>query len=98
MIVHIVFFKFNDESKTTNIQKVKTLLEALVEKIEPLKSMEVGVNFTESPRAFDMSLYSTFETKEGLKTYATHEEHLKVLEFIKSVVSETKVVDYEVVT
>ena len=98
MIVHIVFFKFNDESKTTNIQKVKTLLEALVEKIEPLKSMEVGVNFTESERAFDMSLYSTFETKEGLKTYATHEEHLKVLEFIKSVVSETKVVDYEVAT
>jgi len=98
MIVHIVFFKFNDESKTTNIQKVKTLLEALVEKIEPLKSMEVGINFTDSPRAFDMSLYSTFETKEGLKTYATHEEHLKVLEFIKSVVSETKVVDYEVAT
>ena len=98
MIVHIVFFKFNEENKTSNIQKVKESLEALVEKIEPLKSMEVGVNFTESPRAFDMSLYSTFETKEGLKTYATHEEHLKVLEFIKSVVSETKVVDYEVAT
>ena len=98
MIVHIVFFKFNEENKTSNIQKVKESLEALVEKIEPLKSMEVGVNFTDSPRAFDMSLYSTFETKEGLKTYATHEEHLKVLEFIKTVVSETKVVDYEVAT
>ena len=96
MIVHIVFFKFNEEGKTSNIQQVKTLLENLVDKIEPLKSMEVGVNFTESERAFDMSLYSTFETKDGLKTYAKHEEHLKVLEFIKSVVSETKVVDYEV--
>jgi len=96
MIVHIVFFKFNEEDKTSNIQKVKELLEGLVTKIEALKSMEVGVNFTESERAFDMSLYSTFETKEGLRTYATHEEHLKVLEFIKTVVSETKVVDYEV--
>ncbi len=96
MIVHIVFFKFDEENKSLNIEKVKELLEGLVSKIEPLKSMEVGVNFTDSPRAFDMSLYSTFDTKEGLKTYATHDEHLKVLEFIKTVVSETKVVDYEV--
>ena len=95
MIVHIVFFKFNEENKTSNIQKVKESLEALVEKIEPLKSMEVGVNFTDSPRAFDMSLYSTFETKEGLKTYAIHPAHLEVLSFIKEVVVETKVVDYE---
>jgi hypothetical protein len=96
MIVHIVFFKFNEDNKASNIQKVKEMLESLVGKIEPLNSMEVGVNFTDSPRAFDMSLYSTFESKDGLKTYATHDEHLKVLEFIKTVVSETKVVDYEV--
>jgi len=96
MIVHIVFFKFKKENKSLNIQKVKKQLEALVEKIEVLKSMQVGVNFTDSPRAFDMSLYSTFDDKEGLKTYATHKEHLKVLEFIKTVAEETKVVDYEV--
>ena len=59
-----------------------------------LKSMEVGINFTEADRAFDLSLYSTFETKEDLSTYATHPEHLKVVELIKSVTTESKVVDY----
>jgi hypothetical protein len=94
MVVHIVFFEFKDENKVSNMQKVKGMLEGLVEKIESLKSMEVGINFTDSPRALDMSLYSTFKTKEDLKVYATHEQHLKVLEFIKEVTLQTKVVDY----
>jgi len=95
MIVHIVIFKFQEENQTQNIAKVKTMLEGLVEKIDPLLSMEVGVDFNRGERAFDMSLYSTFKTKEGLKEYATHSAHLEVLSFIKEVIVETKVVDYE---
>lgn len=94
MIVHIVMFKFRDENKSSNIKEVAKRLNALVELIPSLKSMEVGVNFTVSERAFDLSLYSTFETKEDLDAYAIHPEHLKVVEFIKSVTLESKVVDY----
>ena len=94
MIVHIVMVKFKEKNKPANMQRVKSELENLTSVINELKSMEVGVNFDESERAFDMSLYSKFDTKEGLKTYATHKEHLKVVEFIKSVALETKVVDY----
>jgi len=94
MIVHIVIFKFNEQNIEENILKVTQELNNLVDKIDALKSMEVGANFTESDRAFDLSLYSTFETKEDLKAYAIHPEHLKVVEFIKSVTSESKVVDY----
>lgn len=94
MIVHIVMFKFRDENKSSNIKEVTKRLNALVELIPSLKSMEVGVNFTISERAFDLSLYSTFETKEDLGAYAVHPEHLKVVELIKSVTLESKVVDY----
>ena len=94
MIVHIVMFKFKEEDKETNLVKVKALLEELPEKIAELISIEVGINFDESERAFDLSLYSTFNSKEDLSTYATHEEHLKVVEFIKTVVEASKVVDY----
>lgn len=94
MIVHIVMFKFKDENKDSNIKEVAKRLNALVELVPALKSMEVGVNFTLSERAFDLSLYSTFETKEDLLSYAVHPEHLKVVEFIKSVTVESKVVDY----
>jgi hypothetical protein len=94
MIVHIVMFKFKDENKSSNIAEVTKRLNALVELIPSLKSMEVGVNFTLSDRAFDLSLYSTFESKEDLDAYAVHPEHLKVVELIKSVTLESKVVDY----
>jgi hypothetical protein len=87
-------FKFKDENKVLNIAKVQGKLERLEQKIAALKSMEVGVNFNESDRAFDLSLYSTFEDEAALQAYAVHEEHLKVVELIKSVTTESKVVDY----
>lgn len=96
MIVHIVMFKFNDENKEQNIKKVKEMLHTLSEELDVVKQMEVGINFDESERALDMSLYSKFDSIEDLKTYATHEKHLKVLEFIKSVIVASKVVDYEI--
>jgi len=95
MIVHIVMFDFKEENKAENIAKTKMMLEALVEKIEPLLSMEVGIDFNGSERAMDLSLISTFETKEGLSKYATHPAHLEVVAFIKEVTVLSKVVDYK---
>jgi stage III sporulation protein SpoIIIAA len=87
-------FKFKNENKVLNIAKVKDRLENLEGKIDVLHSMEVGVNFNESDRAFDLSLYSTFDSEEDLKKYAIHEEHLSVVNLIKDVTTESKVVDY----
>ena len=96
MIVHIVMFKFKQEKKQENIVVVKEALEGLVKKIPELKCLEVGIDFNQSERAFDLSLYSSFTSKEELSAYATHPEHLKVVELIKEVTLESKVVDYEV--
>jgi stage III sporulation protein SpoIIIAA len=87
-------FKFKEENKEANLTEVTKRLNALVDLIPTLKSMEVGIDFNQSERAFDLSLYSTFETKEDLKAYAIHAEHLKVVSFIKEVTQESKVVDY----
>ncbi len=94
MIVHIVMFAFKEENKQENLQKTKEMLEALVDKIPSLLSMEVGVDFMQSERSFDLVLTSTFEDKEGLSTYATHPAHLEVVDFIKEVTEMAKVVDY----
>ncbi len=94
MIVHIVMFDFKEENKAANIAKAKEMLEALVDKVEPLLSMEIGIDFNGSERAMDLSLISTFETKEGLSEYATHPAHLEVVAFIKEVTTLSKVVDY----
>jgi hypothetical protein len=88
-------FKFKEENKEENILETKRLLAELTEKIDPLNLMEVGINFKDSDRSFDLSLYSTFDTKEGLAEYAVHPAHLEVVKFIKEVTVESKVVDYE---
>ena len=94
MVKHIVMFDFKDENRTENLEKAKEMLEALLGKVPSLKNMEVGINFSEEARAMNMSLYSEFENKEGLEAYAVHPEHLKVVEFIKSVATASKVSDY----
>ncbi|WP_345973338.1 Dabb family protein [Sulfurimonas diazotrophicus] len=94
MVVHIVMFTFKEENKAANVAKAKAMLEALTEKIDPLLSMEVGVDFNGSERAMDLVLTTTFETEEGLATYATHPAHLEVVAFIKDVTEMSKVVDY----
>lgn len=95
MIVHIVMFSFKEENKASNLTQAKQMLEALVEKISPLISMEVGLDFMQSERSFDLVLTSKFDTKEGLSEYATHPAHLEVVSFIKEVTDGAKVVDYE---
>ena len=57
--------------------------------------MDVGMNFAKEDRAMDLSIITSFATKEDLNAYAVHSEHVKVVEFIKSVVEYSKVVDYE---
>ncbi len=94
MIVHIVMFKFKEENKALNMARVQKKLEDLEASIDVLKSMEVGINFNESERAMDMSLYSTFETARDLKTYQEHPEHQKVVALIREVTTESRVVDY----
>ena len=96
MIVHIVMFKFKQENKEFNITMIKKQLNDLVESIDELVSMEVGVDFNQSERAFDLSLYSTFNSKEDLQAYAVHPEHQKVVASIKCITLEAKVVDYEI--
>lgn len=95
MIVHNVMFEFKAENRDANIAKTKTMLEALVGKIDTLVSMEVGINFVQSERAYDLSLYSTFEDEAGLDSYRVHPEHLKVVAFLKEVTIDSKVVDYK---
>jgi len=96
MVKHIVLLDFKDANKKENLEKVKIMLEDLVESVPSLKSMEVGINFSGEERAMDLSLYATFEDKEGLEAYAVHSAHLEVITFIKTVAIASKVSDYTV--
>lgn len=100
MIKHIVMWKLKDHAegntKKVNSLEIKRQIEALKEKIDKVIELEVGINFEESSQAYDVVLYSTFYSKEDLNYYQNHEEHLKVVSFIKNVIESRVVVDYEV--
>ena len=100
MIKHVVMLRLKDyDNKTQKLEnalKLKKALEDLRVGIRELKSMEVGLNFNEKPSAYDLVLISTFETETDLEIYRMHPEHKKLMVFLKTVTSETAVVDYEI--
>lgn len=79
-----------------NTLKLKRMLEELPSKIDQIKLYEVGINIADSPSASDIVLISGFESVESLNEYRVHPEHVKVLEFVRKVTDEARVVDYEV--
>lgn len=98
MIKHIVFWNIAGEEsvKAKNIEILKSMLEELRDKIAVIKDFEVGLDFNRADTAFDVALYSSFGSKEDLDTYQVHPEHLKVVEFVKSVATKRAVVDYQI--
>ncbi len=93
MIRHIVCWKLAADNKKENIKRMKKELESLVGKIEGLVSLEVGECLEGS--LWDAALDSTFESREALEHYRTHPEHVKVADFIHTIMRERTAADYE---
>ncbi len=100
MIKHIVMWKLKEtaegKTKEENAKIIKEGLEGLKEKIDFLQAVEVGINFNGSEMAYDVALYTEFDSKEDLDRYQNHEEHLKVAAYVRKVNAARVVVDYEV--
>ena len=94
MVKHIVMFKLIEKNKA-NIDKAVSALKSLKENIEVVRSIEIGVNFTESERSYDIVLIVEFSNKEDLSTYGPHPNHVPVIDTIRSLCSDSVVVDYE---
>ncbi len=97
MIKHVVLFKFkafeNEDEKQKKEQEIKAALLALKDKIDVLKSIEVGINSNPN-EDFNIALTTTFESFDDLNTYAKHPAHLEVAALIKEVNEKRACVDY----
>ncbi len=96
MVRHIVMWKFRDGVDERDRLEMKRRLEALLGVVPTLRKIEVGLDVSGKPAAMDMVLCTEFQTLEDLQAYAVHPEHRKVVEFVKPLVSDRAVVDYEV--
>lgn len=85
---------FEGKGKNEIAETIKVKIEALKSAIAQLKEVEVGINFNSSDVAYDVCLYSVFDSVEDLEIYQNHPEHKKVGEFIAKVKTLRVVCDY----
>ena len=95
MVKHIVMFKLSEKTPK-NMERAVKSLQSLEGNIEVLKKIEVGTDFLGSDRSYDIVLTTAFENREGLEIYGGHENHLPVVKIMRSLCSNSVVVDYEV--
>ncbi len=91
MVKHIVMWSFGEDNKAENLARIKRELEALVGQIPGLLKAEVGLGFL----GYDAVLLSEFDTRESLEGYREHPKHLEAATFIRSIVKERAMCDFE---
>ena len=100
MVKHIVMWSLKDGARGLNkkqiAEKMKEQLNALRPIIREIRSLEVGVNFLESPASYDVVLYTEFDSRDDLQAYQIHPDHVALKDFIGAVTDKRAVVDYEI--
>jgi quinol monooxygenase YgiN len=96
MVKHIVLWTFRGDrgEKLENLRIAKQLLEGLKGKVPGIVRIEVGINLNPAPEAYDLALYSEFESLEALEGYQAHPEHRAAVDFLRKMRDRRAVVDY----
>ncbi len=93
MVIHVVCFKFRNPA---DMDKGISMLKALEGNIDGLISMDVGRDFLHSGRSYDIGLVAKLQDREALGRYANDPKHVRVKEYIKTVMTNSVSVDFEV--
>jgi len=95
MIRHVVFFKFKPEASASGRKEVIEMLRRLPEKIDVIRSFEVGEDILRSARAWDLVLIATYDDLQALDVYIKHDDHVEVISKVREVCEAVGSVDYE---
>lgn len=77
-VQHMVWIKFREDISEARKAEHLAGLAALEKKIPGILHLSVGENFTDRAQGFTHGLLVTLESKEALKVYAPHHEHVAV--------------------
>jgi hypothetical protein len=95
MIKHVVFFKFKPEVSADQRRSILDQLRALPDKIDVIRSFEIGEDIMRSPRAWDAVEIATYDDLGALETYTRHEDHVELVMKLKEICDAIGSVDYE---
>lgn len=99
MVRHIVMFKLKEfatpAEKQAKLDEIKTKLDALIDKIDVLRKIEVKFNCNPE-ESWDLILITELDSLADVSTYANHPEHVAVAKgIIGPVKADRACVDYE---
>ena len=94
MITHIVMIKFKPEH-IGDAPVVREKLLGLPAQIDVIRHYEVGLDVIRSERAWDLVIFSKFDSLETLAIYDQHPAHLEAVAFLRPLRSHIASVDYE---
>ena len=96
MIRHIVAWnykkEFSDAQNLAHVQQIKTALESLPAIIKEIVSINVILNPAKTSNR-DVVLMSFFKTEADLAHYRVHPEHVKVSQFVGTVMQDRVCLD-----
>ncbi|MBQ7794044.1 MAG: Dabb family protein [Clostridia bacterium] len=78
MIKHIVCFKLKDKTDEL-VAETKKILLSMRENVPTVKDIEVGIDFLDSPRSYDVFLAVTLDSREALDIYQNDTYHVDVV-------------------
>ena len=84
----------NDQDRENNLEKIKTLFNAMKPQIPGLIKLEIGIDSSRIDYACDVVLYSEFESQEALDAYAVHPAHQSVKDQLVGLRTARHQVDY----
>jgi hypothetical protein len=92
MIKHFVLFGVVGSTPQEKMQEACNRLEALVGVVPRLVSLKAGIDIGVEGN-FDFGLVAEFNDRDGLNTFSTDPDHLKVAEFIAEFRSDIAILD-----
>ena len=95
MLTHIVVWKYRPDVPQTTRDEHVARLRSLSTVVSGIESLSVGPDTLHSPRSFDTGLMAVFTDRAALDAYSEHPEHVKVVEFGRSITDLMAKVDFE---
>lgn len=97
MVEHIVLFKFSEA--TTSDQKDEAISQAkqLANHIDGILDIQMGYNFSERSKGYELGLTVRFVNKEALEIYGPHPKHQEYVQFLKAIgIVDILALDFEI--
>jgi len=95
MLTHIVVWRYRADTSQATREDHVSRLRSLSSVVPGIQSFSVGPDTLHSPKSYDTGLVAVFDNRSVLDAYTVHPDHVKVVEFGRSIADLMAKVDFE---